>query len=143
MQIWQLFIVLRHPVTILVIQPLPIRQNLSLSCYCTKYFFDHRSIHCCVFRPANGCSAHRLLVKIDFLMQKLTEENNGNLINKVLDVKPLASLLIQVCHQFNQYWSYTAAFVLLLTLIGHNIVFILVNTFPDLLHHIYMSRISI
>ena len=35
---------------------------------------------CCVTRPANGCSANRLQVKIDFLMLKqlflsLTEQN--------------------------------------------------------------------
>ena len=35
---------------------------------------------CCVFQPANGCSAHRLLVKIDLLTLKqlfpsLTEQN--------------------------------------------------------------------
>ena len=36
--------------------------------------------NCCVFRPANGCSARRLLVEIDFLMlkqlfQSLMEQN--------------------------------------------------------------------
>ena len=38
-------------------------------------------IACCVFWPANGCSAHHSLVEIDFLMLKqlfpsLTEQNN-------------------------------------------------------------------
>ena len=42
---------------------------------------------CCVFWPANGCSARRLLVKIDFLMLKqlflsLTEQNKHKIKRK-------------------------------------------------------------
>ena len=42
---------------------------------------------CCVFRPVNGCSACRLLVKIDFLMLKqlfpsLTEQNKQKIKGK-------------------------------------------------------------
>ena len=42
---------------------------------------------CCVFRPANGCSAHSLLVEKDFLMLKqlfpsLTEQNKQKIKGK-------------------------------------------------------------
>ena len=47
--------------------------------------------NCCVFRPANGCSARRSLVKIDFLTLKqlfpsLTEQNKQKSKGKPLKI---------------------------------------------------------
>ena len=38
----------------------------------------------------------------EMLIKMLPEQaNNGNLVNKVLDVKPIVSLLIKVCQKCN------------------------------------------
>ena len=40
-------------------------------------------LYCCVFRPANGCSARCLLVEIDFLtLKQLFSVTNGTKLTK-------------------------------------------------------------
>ena len=56
-------------------------------------WFEHgeKSDKCCVFQPANGCSACCLLVEIDFLMLQqlfpsLTEQNKQKIKGKRLKI---------------------------------------------------------